>query len=143
MSASERIAHGGFVLGLDPREHEINVVLREGALGGLDYRTIEVVTVWKGDCGGGCEQKQKFSSHTQNDKRFGLAGAVTLVTAADPHRCGPIAGEPPNPPAGHNNNIVLKQVPEELVVDFVMVLHLRRFHKGAEQTRAAIGGSLL
>src|SRR6201987_6565107 len=35
---------------------------------------------------------------------------------------------------------VLEQVPEELVVDFVVVLHFRRFHEGAKRTRATVGG---
>ena len=37
----------------------------------------------------------------------------------------------------------LEQVPEELVVDFVVVLHFGRLDEGAEQARAAVGGGLL
>src|SRR6201996_6609023 len=37
----------------------------------------------------------------------------------------------------------LKLVPEELVVNLVVVLNFRRLHESAQQTRAAIGCSLL
>jgi len=37
----------------------------------------------------------------------------------------------------------LKQIPEELVVDVVVILHLGRFHERSQQTRTPIGGSLL
>ena len=37
----------------------------------------------------------------------------------------------------------LKHVPEELIVDFVMVLNFRRFHKRAELSRAPICRGLL
>ena len=37
----------------------------------------------------------------------------------------------------------LKQVPQELVVDVVVVLHLGRLHESPEQAWAAIGGGLL
>ena len=36
----------------------------------------------------------------------------------------------------------LEQIPEELVVDLVVVLDFRWFDEGAESTRAAIGGVL-
>ena len=37
----------------------------------------------------------------------------------------------------------LEQVPEELVVDLVVVLHFRRLDEGAQQARAAVGRGLL
>ena len=37
----------------------------------------------------------------------------------------------------------LEQVPEELVVDFVVELHFRRLHERAQQPRAAVGRGLL
>jgi len=36
----------------------------------------------------------------------------------------------------------LEQIPEELVVDVVVILHLGRLHEGSEQTRTAVGGGL-
>ena len=35
-----------------------------------------------------------------------------------------------------------EKIPEELIVYVVVILHLGRFHKGSQQTRAAIGRSL-
>src|ERR1700733_12277709 len=40
------------------------------------------------------------------------------------------------------NCSTLEQVPEELVIDIVMVLHLGSLHKSPEQARAAVGSSL-
>ena len=37
----------------------------------------------------------------------------------------------------------LEHIPEELVVDFVVVLHFRRLHERAQQPRAAVGRGLL
>jgi hypothetical protein len=36
----------------------------------------------------------------------------------------------------------LELVPEELVVDFVVILDFWDFHEGAEEARAAVGGGL-
>jgi hypothetical protein len=37
----------------------------------------------------------------------------------------------------------LKQIPEELIVDVVVILHLGRLHESSQQTGTAIGGRLL
>lgn len=41
------------------------------------------------------------------------------------------------------NCIVLEQIPQELVVNVVMILHLGGFYEGSQQARAAVGGGLL
>src|SRR5947209_7218669 len=41
------------------------------------------------------------------------------------------------------NCSTLEQVPQELVVDVVVILHLGRLHKGSQQTRAAVRRRLL
>ena len=56
---------------------------------------------------------------------------VTLATKTH-------AGSKADAPGGRPPRL-LEQVPEELVVNFVVVLHLRRLHEGAELARATIG----
>ena len=56
---------------------------------------------------------------------------VTLATKTH-------AGSKAEAPGGRPPRL-LEQVPEELVVNFVVVLHLRRLHEGAELARATIG----
>ncbi len=41
------------------------------------------------------------------------------------------------------NRSTLEEIPQELVVDLVMILHLGRFDEGPQSPRAAVGGSLL
>jgi hypothetical protein len=41
------------------------------------------------------------------------------------------------------NGFVLEQIPEELVVDLMVELHLWRFDEGPQRARAAIRGGLL
>jgi len=40
-----------------------------------------------------------------------------------------------------NKKLILEEVPQELVVDLMVVLHFGGFDEGAERARAAIGGS--
>ncbi len=43
----------------------------------------------------------------------------------------------------HSRYLRLKQVPEELIIHFVVILYLRCFDKCAQQPGATIGGRLL
>src|SRR4029077_9177938 len=54
-----------------------------------------------------------------------------------------VACRAPVKPNGESNDLrpSLEEVPEELVVHFVVVLHFRRFYKRAKRPWATVGGS--